>query len=174
MVVIHTSPSPTPMICAVWAPLLTSPRCCKKAPLGKPVVPEVYWIITASLGLTAGKAIEVSSPAATKASHCAKRITSRSSGQRARICSIVAHIGLPRNSSTTTTPAQRDCLRMYSTSAARRPGLTVTSTSPAMAAPNSIITHSGRFCAHTATRSPGLKRVVSARAVRWHCVCSSA
>ena len=49
----------------------------------------------------------------------------------------------------------------------RNPGLTVTSTMPAIAAPNSSITHSGRFCAHTAIRSPGLKRVSSARAVRW-------
>ena len=143
--VTHTSPSFTPMVCAVWAPLLTKPRWCSKAPFGKPVVPDVYWIITASLACTDGSSMVLSSPAVTKASHSAKRITSRSSGHRARTCSIVASMGLPRNSSTTTTPAQRDCLRTYSTSLARSPGLMVTSTRPAIAVPNSIITHSGRF-----------------------------
>ena len=55
----------------------------------------------------------------------------------------------------------------------RKPGLTVTSTRPAMAAPNSIITHSGMLGAQIATRSPGWKRDLSARAVRRDCSCSS-
>jgi hypothetical protein len=46
--------------------------------------------------------------------------------------------------------------------------LTVTSTSPASAVPNSSITHCGTFCAQIAMRSPGANRLLSARAVRRH------
>ena len=35
---------------AVSAPLLSSPRWRSRAPFGKPVVPEVYWIMTAIVG----------------------------------------------------------------------------------------------------------------------------
>ena len=98
------------------------------------------------------------SPAATKSSQASKPTTWRSSGKLAASASTVARIGLPRKDSTTKTPALRDCFSTYSTSCARNAGFTVTSTTPASAQPNSIITHSGRFGAHTATRSPGSKR----------------
>ena len=72
-------------------------------------------------------------------------------------------IGL-RNSGTRKMPAAPDWFRTYASSAGRRAGLTVTRTSPASPAAYSRITHSGRLGAHTATRSPGAKRAVSARA----------
>ena len=52
IVVMKTSPASTPMRSAVSAPLLSSPRWRSRAPFGKPVVPEVYWIMTGSSGLT--------------------------------------------------------------------------------------------------------------------------
>src|SRR5229473_1299152 len=72
------------------------------------------------------------------------------------------------------TPAARDCFRTYSTSPDRRPGLTVTRMTPAMAAPNSTMIHSGMLWAQIATRSPGSKRARSARAVRKACAYNSA
>ena len=57
---------------------------------------------------------------------------SRNSGQRGATACTVSSIGLPRNADTTNTPAARDCFSTYSTSLARKPGLTVTSTTPAM------------------------------------------
>ena len=69
---------------AVSAPLLSSPRWRSRAPFGKPVVPEVYWIMTGSSGLTAGSLMPSSSPAAMKASQSSKQMISRSSGQFAR------------------------------------------------------------------------------------------
>ena len=111
-----------------------------------------------------------SSPVAMKEDQSSKAMISRNSGQRGATSRTVSSIGLPRNAVTTNTPAARDCFSTYSTSLARNAGLTVTSTTPAIAAPNSIITHSGRFWAQTATRSPGWKRRRRARAVR----CASA
>jgi hypothetical protein len=101
-----------------------------------------------------------------KAFQSSKQTISRSSGQFGATVRTVSSIGLPRNSRITKTPAERDCFSTYSTSLARKPGFTVTSTMPAIAAPNSSITHSGMFWAQTAMRSPGLKRLSSARAVR--------
>ena len=63
-------------------------------------------------------------------------------------------------------PAALECLRTCSASCCLNPGLTVTSTRPANAAPNSIMIHSGMFGAQTATRSPGSNRFNSACAVR--------
>src|SRR5450631_458323 len=99
---------------------------------------------------------------------------SRNSGQRLVSAWTVASIGLPRNSGTTRTPAARDCFRTYSTSPDRRPGLTVTRMTPAMAAPNSTMIHSGMLWAQIATRSPGSKRARSAPAVRNACAYNSA
>ena len=111
--------------------------------------------------------MRASSPAAMKAFQSSKQMISRSSGQFVRTACTVSSIGLPRKLSTTKMPAERDCFSTYCTSLVRNAGLTVTSTMPAIPAPNSSITHSGMFCAQTAIRSPGLKRVRSARAVRW-------
>ena len=101
-----------------------------------------------------------------KEAQSSKQTISRSSPQRGATSRTVSSIGLPRKELTTNTPAARDCFSTYSTSLLLNPGLTVTSTMPASPAPNSSITHSGRFCAHTAIRSPGLKRLSRARAVR--------
>ena len=79
---------------------------------------------------------------------------------------MVASIGLPRNSVYTAMPAALDWVSTYSTSCSLNAGLTVTRISPASAAPNSIMIHSGMLGAHTATRSPGSKRRSSACAVR--------
>jgi hypothetical protein len=105
-----------------------------------------------------------------KVCQSSKQMISRNSGQREATSRTVCSIGLPRKALTTNTPDARDCFRTYSTSLVLKPGLTVTSTIPAMPAPNSSMIHSGRFCAQTAIRSPGLKRVSKARAVR----CASA
>ena len=72
------------------------------------------------------------------------------------------------------TPAARDCFSTYSTSPDLNPGLTVTRMTPAIAAPNSVMIHSGMLWAQIATRSPGSKRARSARAVRNACAYSSA
>ena len=167
MVVMKTSPGSTPIRSAVSAPLLSSPRWRSRAPFGKPVVPDVYWIMTGSSGLTAGSVMLSSSPAAMNEFQSSKQMISRNSGQFGATACIVSSIGLPRKPLTTKTPAERDCFSTYSTSLARKAGFTVTSTMPAIPAPNSSIIHSGRFCAQTAMRSPGLKRDNSARAVRW-------
>ena len=45
-------------------------------------MPDVYWIITGSVGLTSGSAILWSSPAAMKVSQSSNEMTSRNSGQR--------------------------------------------------------------------------------------------
>src|SRR5712691_4463556 len=92
-----------------------------------------------------------------------KKITSRRDGTSGRISARNSAIGL-RNSGTRKMPAAPDWFSTYDSSAARRAGLTVTRTSPASPAAYSRITHSGRFGAHTATRSPGAKRAVRARA----------
>ena len=107
-------------------------------------------------------------------SHSSKRITSRSSLQRGRISSTVASIGLPLNSEYTAMPAALDCVSTYSTSCSRKAGLTVTKISPASAAPNSIMIHSGMLGAHTATRSPGSNLRSRAWAVRTDSAYSSA
>ena len=130
-------------------------------------MPDVYWIMTGSSGLTTGSVTRSSSPAAMNEFQSSKQMISRSSGQFGATACTVSSIGLPRKPLTTKTPAERDCFSTYSTSLARKAGFTVTSTMPAMPAPNSSIIHSGRFCAQTAMRSPGLKRDNSARAVRW-------
>ena len=71
-------------------------------------------------------------------------------------------------------PAERDCFKTYSTSFDLKAGLTVTRMTPAMAAPNSTMIHSGMLWAQIATRSPGWKRARSARAVRNDCAYNSA
>ena len=81
MVVMKTSPGSMPIRSLVSAPLLTSPRWCSSAPLGKPVVPDVYWIITGSSGLTSGNLTLSSSPAAMNDFQSSKQMISRSSVQ---------------------------------------------------------------------------------------------
>ena len=86
----------------------------------------------------------------------------------------VASMGLPRNSGSTMSPAERDWVNTYWSSRAWKAGLTVTRITPAMAQPNSRIIHSGTFGAHTASRSPGSKWARIARAARSASTTSSA
>src|SRR6266581_4360589 len=90
--------------------------------------------MTGSVGLTSGSSMLRSSPVTMKDAQSSKQMISRNSGQRAATSRTVSSIGLPRNDETTNTPAARDCFSTYSTSLARKPGLTVTSTTPAIGA----------------------------------------
>ncbi len=103
-------------------------------------------------------------PAAVNAAHSPKETTSRSRGRRPRTTARVAPMSSPRNVSDRNTPSAPLSPSTWASSSPRNAGLTVTSTSPASAAPNSRTTHSGRFGDHTATRSPGENRDSSARA----------
>ena len=80
------------------------------------MVPEVYWIITGSSGVTAGSLMLSSSPAAMNASQSSKQMISRSSGQFGSTACTVSSIGLPRKLLTTKMPAERDCFSTYCTS----------------------------------------------------------
>ena len=73
--------------------LLTIPRWCSTAPLGKPVVPEVYWICAGAGGLTSGSA-RSGVPSAQNASQSANGIASRSAGRSPRTCCNISAIGL--------------------------------------------------------------------------------
>ena len=145
--------------------LFVNPRWCSSAPLGKPVVPDVYWICTGSSGPTSGSC-SVDVPDARNASKSVKAIASRSPGSSLRTVSSDCAIGLPRNSGSRKIPAAPDCSSTYLSSPGLYAGLTVTRVRPASAAPNSTTSHSGMLGAHTATRSPGAKRPSSARAQR--------
>ena len=104
--------------------LLVSPRWVNIAPLGTPVVPEVYWIWTMSSGLTSGSSA-VAGAEARNSSHSLKKATSRSAGRSGRTSSRYFSIGL-RNSRTRKIPADWDCARTCRSSAGRYAGLTVT------------------------------------------------
>ena len=146
------------------AALLTWPVCRSVAPLGSPVVPDVYWICTGSPGATTGRA-RAGSVDSRNTGQSSNSTVSRSSGSSARISARLAAIGLPRYSVRRKIPAARDWPRTWRSSAGRSAGSTVTSVSPASAAPICSSSHSGRLLAHTATRSPGANRPSSARAV---------
>ena len=148
---------------AVCVALFTSARLRSSAPFGNPVVPEVYWIMTASSGPTSGSSIS-GSAACPSSSTSSIAMISRNSLQFGAISSAIFRIGLPRWFVATMSPAERDWLSTYSTSLACNAGLTVTRMTPAIAHANSSTIHSGRFGAHNATRSPGSNRVVRARA----------
>ncbi len=112
-----TSPAPTPICIADSQALLTTPRWCSSTPLGKPVVPEVYWICTWSAGSTSGSAM-CGSADATNCAQSSSATTSRSSGTSGRTSATMADIGLPRNSVMWNRPALRDWRSTYANSEA--------------------------------------------------------
>ena len=112
-----TSPAVTAIRAMDRCALLTSPRWCSSTPLGKPVVPEVYWICTSSPGVTAGSGVSAS-PVATNSAQSANDTTSRRSARAGRTFSTVAVIGLPRNCAMWNRPTLCDVRSTYSSSAA--------------------------------------------------------
>ena len=144
----------------------SAPRWCRSAPLGKPVVPDVYWIWTGSSGATSGSA-SVGAPDARNAVEVGE-------GDRlAELGKLAAHAPRAtapsgcRGTRAAGRPRPRRTARgRTSSSPGLYAGLTVTRIRPASAAPNSSTSHSGMLGAHTATRSPGAKRPSSARAQR--------
>src|SRR6266581_2101732 len=103
----HTSPAATPQHQAERRALLVIPLWWRTAPLGKPVVPEVYWIWAGSSGRTSGNR-SVAEPEAQNAGQSENRTTSRKSGSRGRTVSRNPTRELPRYSGTRTSPAARD------------------------------------------------------------------
>ena len=87
--------------------LLTIPRWWSTAPLGKPVVPEVYWICAAASGLTVGSARSAAAWAQ-NASQPANETTSRSAGRSPRTCCTISAIRLARYSGTRKMPSACD------------------------------------------------------------------
>ena len=129
------------------------------------MVPDVYWIITGSLGFDVGSAMVVVAGGdegvpVVEADDLAQLGTGGATSR------TVSSIGLPRNALHHEHAGRAGLLQHIFDFVALKPGLTVTSTMPASPAPNSSMIHSGRFCAQTAIRSPGLKRRSRARAVR--------
>jgi hypothetical protein len=88
--------------------LVTSPRWCSRAPLGNPVVPEVYWIWAGSPGRTVGSE-PPSSWARTVDGQSAKGNVTRRSGSCRVASRAIAVMSLPRNAATWNRPAERDC-----------------------------------------------------------------
>jgi hypothetical protein len=150
---IHTSSGPASFTSANMRLTATRPRWGSIAPLGKPVVPDVYWIWAMSPGATSGRG--TSSADATNSSHRERSTTSRSPGKSGRVLSTTASRSVPRCCGWTRTPQAWDWRRTCASSAARYAGLTVTRVSPANAAPNSTRGHSGRLAAQIAMCSPG-------------------
>ena len=88
--------------------LVTSPRWCSRAPLGNPVVPDVYWIWAASPGRTPGSE-PVSPCARTVADQSVKHVVVRRSGSPALASRATAVMSVPRNAAVWNSPAERDC-----------------------------------------------------------------
>jgi hypothetical protein len=139
------------------------PRWDSTAPLGGPVVPDVYWIWAGSPGLTSGSVMP-GAPPARNWSHWSKYTTSRRPPSSGRRVLAMDSSGTPRYSRRRKSPAAWLSDSTCRASDSRSAGLTVTRVSPASAAPNSSTTHSGMLLAHTATRSSGPNRRISARA----------
>ena len=158
------SPARMPIASAASRALLVRPRWVSTAAFGRPVVPEVYRICAGLAGSTSGR--RPPSPDAQKPSHSPSGITSRSSGRRSRTVARIAGSELPRCSAARKMPRAPECPSTCASSSAWYAGLTVTSVTPASPAANSSSTHSGQLPAHTATRSPGLNRAISAWAPR--------
>ena len=91
----RTSPTPPPVTPAASRALFTIPRWGSTAPLGKPVVPEVYWICAGACGLTSGRSPS-GAASAQNASQSANETTSRSAGRSPRTCCTISAIALPR------------------------------------------------------------------------------
>src|ERR1700761_5861416 len=138
------------------------PRCDSTAPLGGPVVPDVYWIWAGSPGLTSGSSTPCPPPAR-NSYHWSKYTTSRRPPSSGRRVLAIRSSGTSRYSRMRKSPAAWLSASTCRASDNRSAGLTVTRVSPASAAPNSSTTHSGMLLAHTATRSPGPNRRISAR-----------
>ncbi len=87
--------------------LLVRPRWVNTAPLGKPVVPEVYWIWAGSSGPTAGRAA-TGEGWANSASGSVMSTTSRRAGSSAATLAAICAMGLPRCSGVRNSPTERD------------------------------------------------------------------
>ncbi len=88
---------PTSITSVTKYPLLRMLWCDSVAPLGKPVVPEVYWMLIGSskdsvTNCSSSRTWSAAPPATSSASHSAAPMntTSASSGQSGRTCSIIA------------------------------------------------------------------------------------
>ncbi len=102
------SPPCTPARAKVRRALLIRPRWCSSAPFGKPVVPEVYWICTASPGRTRGSPRRTG-PIAKSWSASVMSTTSRSAGSSAATSAAISAIGVPRWAGAMNSPTERDC-----------------------------------------------------------------
>src|SRR6185295_16730905 len=106
------SPAWISVIIAKYRELFVRPRWVSNAPFGKPVVPDVYWICTGSLGFTSGSCGDAGA-VAMKASHSVNRIDSRNAGSAGRTWAKDAAIGFPRNSGTRKIPDEPDWRKTY-------------------------------------------------------------
>jgi hypothetical protein len=77
------------------------------APLGNPVVPDVYWICATSSGVGSGSAC-AGSPESRNAAQSVNDTTSRRWGSSPRTACSDSAMGLPRNSGVRNTPAALD------------------------------------------------------------------
>jgi hypothetical protein len=77
------------------------------APLGRPVVPEVYWICAAAPGSTWGST-SVGEPEAQKLSQSVNRTLSRSTGSCGRTASRMFAVDTFRTAGARKIPAARD------------------------------------------------------------------
>ena len=86
------------------------PRWCSSAPLGNPVVPDVYWICAGSPGATEGS-VNASSDKARNCAQSVKLTVSRSSGALPLAVRTASAMSKPRYSGVKKIPAARDCCR---------------------------------------------------------------
>ncbi len=95
MGLIQQSPSWKPARSADNRAAPTAPRCWSRAPLAKPVVPDVYWICTGSVDATGGSGAP-GDPLAQNASQSLKLTTSRNAGRSGRTSATSAASDTPR------------------------------------------------------------------------------
>ena len=158
-------------------------RCESIAPLGLPVVPDVYCMLMAScgtefgghflepccaarLGRDASNSSQGNMPGrgsprsetthCSLGSDCAVQFAGR--GRRELRTRFVEHVEIVRRleASTSASPRTSDWRRAYFNSPVRYAGLMFTSTTPIRAVANWSSTHSGTFVAHTPKWSPGV------------------
>ena len=128
------SPAPMAKRMAPKRAALVMPLWVSSAPLGVPVVPEVYTSWATSSGAT-GRGGGSSGPDAQNAAQSLKATTSRRAGSSPRSASIVPRTSWPRCAATVKTAADADCPRTWRSSSVRSAGLTGTRINPASAAP---------------------------------------
>ncbi len=91
--------------------LFTMPWWCSRAPLGKPVVPEVYWICTGSVGATSGSAAARSPPVEEGVEVVEGHHLAQARGAPPASARATSPMGASRNDAGANTPAARDCSR---------------------------------------------------------------